>query len=152
MVAADLYGLRINVTRSMPLGVYRVTDARPQRGELAAFCPDAGTAAFASEYLGAGACPSGVRPLLKRLVGTGGDRLLVSSHGISVNGALVPGSASYPADTQGRPLPHPLHNGTIPPGRALLLASHPDSFDGRYFGLVPMEQLRKVEPLFFVSH
>ena len=154
LVAADLYGLRVNVTPSMPLGVYRVTDARPRRGDLVMFCPDAPMADFALKrgYLAAGACPYGVRPMLKRLAGVGGDSMLWSAHGVSVNGTPVPNSAPHFADKNGRPLPHALRGGTIPPGKALLLASHPDSFDGRYFGLVPQDPLRKVEPVFFVSH
>ena len=138
----------------MPLGVYRLVDGEPRRGDLVTFCPDAAMADFALKrgYLAAGACPSGVRPLLKRLVGVGGDRMLWSAHGVSVNGIFLPGSVPYSADKNGRPLPHGLRNGVIPPGRALLLASHPDSFDGRYFGLVPQGALRKVEPVFFVSH
>lgn len=38
--------------------------------------------------------------------------------------------------------------GVVPPGMALVLADHEGSFDSRYFGLVPLESLQRVEPVF----
>ena len=35
--------------------------------------------------------------------------------------------------------------GIIPPGMAMVLAGHSGSFDSRYFGLVPQENLRRVK-------
>lgn len=32
-------GLRVNVTRSIPIGLYRVTDAQVEKGEYVIFCP-----------------------------------------------------------------------------------------------------------------
>jgi type IV secretory pathway protease TraF len=51
-------------------------------------------------------------------------------------------------DSQGRALLSALPEGIIPPGMALLLAKHPGSFDGRYFGLVPLDALQRVKPVF----
>jgi type IV secretory pathway protease TraF len=54
-------------------------------------------------------------------------------------------------DSKGRPMPSILRAGTIPPGLALMLADHPGSFDSRYFGLIPLASLRRVEPVFSIN-
>ena len=65
--------------------------------------------------------------------------------------ALCPGApgkddlAVRPADSLGRAMPSALPTGIIPSCMALVLAEHPGSFDGRYFGLVPLESLRRVK-------
>ena len=45
-------------------------------------------------------------------------------------------------------MPSVLRSGVIPTGMALVLADHEGSFDSRYFGLVPLESLQRVEPVF----
>ena len=42
-------------------------------------------------------------------------------------------------------LPSALPEGVIPCGMALVLAEHPGSFDGRYFGLVPLNTLQRAK-------
>ena len=68
-------GLRINPTPSLPKGVYRISPGAPGKGDLVSFCLDGEYAALAGErgYLQAGSCPSGLRPLLKRIAGLPGD-------------------------------------------------------------------------------
>ena len=48
-------------------------------------------------------------------------------------------------------MPSALRSGVIPSGMALVLADHEGSFDSRYFGLVPLENLRRVEPVFMFN-
>ncbi len=135
-------GLRVNVTASLPRGLYLLCPGTPGRGDFAAFCLSGELAALAGErgYVLAGSCASGLRPLLKRVAALPGD---------VVDVAALPLRAT---DSQGRPLPSALHSGVVPPGMALLLADHPGSFDGRYFGLVPLASLQRVRPLFATSH
>lgn len=142
LVLAFAAGLRINATASLPRGLYLLCPGMPERGEYAAFCLSGEFAELARErgYLQAGSCPSGLRPLLKRVVALPGDM---------VNVAALPLRAN---DSQGRPLPSVLQNGPVPGGMVLLLADHPGSFDGRYFGLVPLDTLQRVRPLFATSH
>ena len=84
-------------------------------------------------YLQAGSCPSGLRPLLKRLAGLPGDYIEAD--------ALVIRSV----DSQGRHMPSVLQSGFIPSGMAFVLADHAGSFDSRYFGFVPLESLQRVQ-------
>lgn len=142
LCAAWAVGLRVNVTASLPRGLYLLCPGTPGRGDFAAFCLSGEFAALAGErgYVLAGSCASGLRPLLKRVVALPGD---------VVDASALP---LRTADSQGRPLPSALYSGVVPPGMALLLADHPGSFDGRYFGLAPLASLQRVRPLFAPSH
>jgi conjugative transfer signal peptidase TraF len=127
-------GLRVNLTPSLPQGVYALCPGAPGKGDFVTFCLEGEFADLARErgYLGAGSCPSGLRPLLKRVTGLPGD--------------AIPGDlAVRSADSMGRPMPSALPEGIIPPGMALVLAEHPGSFDSRYFGLVSSEKLQRVK-------
>ena len=134
-------GLRFNPTPSLPKGIYRIAPGAPGKNDLVSFCLEGRFAELALErgYLEPGSCPSGLRPLLKRLEGMPGDFIDPSN--------LAP----QPFDSQGRPMPSALQAGAIPPGMALVLADHPGSFDSRYFGLVPLDSLQRVEPVFICT-
>lgn len=131
-------GLRVNLTPSLSKGLYALCPDTPGRGDFVAFCLEGEFADLARErgYLAAGSCPSGLRPLLKRVAGLPGD---------FVDPAIL---APRPFDNQGRSMPSVSPSGVIPPGMALVLADHPGSFDSRYFGLVPLDALQRVEPVF----
>ena len=78
-VLAHGSGLRINPTPSLPKGIYRLAAehgfADLAKGDLVSFCLQGEFVELAKErgYLEAGSCPSGLRPLLKRLEGLPGD-------------------------------------------------------------------------------
>ncbi|WP_460033483.1 conjugative transfer signal peptidase TraF [Megalodesulfovibrio paquesii] len=154
LLAGWLADLRWNGTPSMPRGLYQVQDRAPRRGDVVACCLEGETAALALArgYLRPGSCPSGAQPLLKRLAGLPGDLVEVGPEGVRINGVLQPDSRPRQADRQGRELPQQaLHSGIIPQGQALTLSTqHPGSFDGRYVGLVPLDSLRTVEPLWTI--
>ncbi len=151
------FGLRINATASMPRGIYRLAPGAPERGDLVSVCLEDGsfaTMALKRNYLRAGACPNGLEPLLKRVAGMPGDLLEIGQDGIAINGRLWPNSRAVSWDSHGRPMPEAENFGsrTIPDGLALVLSDrHPGGFDSRYFGLVPMASLHKVEPVFLIA-
>lgn len=148
-------GFRFNPTPSLPKGIYRIAPGAPERGDLVSFCLKSSVwTSLARErgYLGPGSCPSGLRPLLKRLAGLPGDAVAVTPDDIQITSAA--GSTCFwpaPArrnDSMGRPLPaSSLRAGVIPDGMALALARHPGSFDSRFFGLVPLAGMTRVEPV-----
>lgn len=144
-------GFRINLTPSMPRGIYRISsDAAPERGDLVTLCLDnPGYVALSRErgYLRPGSCQTELEPLLKRLVGTAGDHIALTRSGVWLNGNLLPDSQICTQDSLQRPLPPTsLRSGRIPKDMALVMSNgHPGGFDGRYFGLVPMAALHKVE-------
>ena len=146
-------GVRVNLTPSMPPGVYRLADGVPQRGDIVTFClpDDKAVWALKRGYIGAGSCPFGTQPLLKYLAAVPGDRIEVSPESISVSAPSGP-ACLWPAsplsqDKSGRELVANVSSGVVPDDAALVLALHPGSFDGRYFGLVSFASLRRVEPL-----
>lgn len=146
-------GYRVNVTSSLPLGLYRLTDERPQRGSIVFFCLESERfikLARVREYAGPGTCPGALRALGKEVYGLPGDLVSIGADGlISINHQTIPGSAARDVDSKGRPMPKPeLTAGIIPAGQALTLSlHHQGSFDGRYFGLVSLHSLRQTRPV-----
>jgi len=145
-------GFRFNLTPSMPKGIYRLAEGqRIERGDLVSLCLSGSFSSLALErgYLRPGSCPDGSAPLLKVVAGLPGDVVDLGPDGIRINGQLQPGSQAQAFDREHRPMPvaRDLAPGRIvPEGAALVLSDkHSGGFDGRYFGLVSMTALRKVE-------
>jgi conjugative transfer signal peptidase TraF len=140
-VAITETGIRLNVTGSMPRGLYhlRASSRTVKRGDIVAVCLPLRTASLGRErgYLGSGICPESVEPLLKRVVAVEGDIVVASPTGIRVNGRLLPGSRRLQVDTRGRHLVEwstPLYR--MPSGMILLYAPSERSWDSRYWGPV----------------
>jgi conjugative transfer signal peptidase TraF len=149
---AYLAGFRLNVTPSLPKGLYRLTTAPIRIGTPVFFClesPDFIRLAAERGYAGSGACPGALRPLGKEVYGLPGDRIDFNQGQIKVNGRILVGSAAKSEDRQGRTMPASrLQPGLIPAGYALVLSlHHSGSFDSRYFGLVSLAALRPVKPV-----
>jgi conjugative transfer signal peptidase TraF len=144
-----LMGYRVNLTPSMPVGVYQISHDPVERNHLAAFClEDMEFTPLARRYLGTGSCLSGLRPLLKEVAGLPGDMIGFRDGLITLNGHVIAGTALLKTDSMGRPAPvSRLTPGIIPPGKALMLSHYPGSFDGRYFGLVPLASLDPVQAI-----
>lgn len=156
LISAHASGYRINLTNSLSPGIYKESSDTPQRGDLASFCltPENEYRKLVPQrhYLGESfLCPSGQKPLLKRLVGISGDNITVYPKALRVNKTLYTISTrNY--DRNRKPLPHKLRSGIIPNGKALMLSTYnPDSFDSRYFGLVDASSLRKVIPIITIN-
>jgi len=148
-LVCSLAGLKINTTKSIPIGVYQLTDGPVGKGEYVIFCPPQ-TALFdeARErgYIGAGFCPGGYGYMMKRVLGVEGDMVSSGDGGIAVNGKLLVASAPREVDSAGRVLSRYPFSGCILKDSELLLMSDVSgtSFDGRYFGLVTLSQVRGV--------
>lgn len=150
-------GYRLNITPSLPLGVYQLTGADPKLGDTVLFCLESAPFVRVSQergYLGGSRwgspCPGGLLPLGKQLYALPGDNIGIEADGsISINGRVIAGSAARRQDSRGRPIPAPLlQAGIVPPGRALALAlRNPGSFDGRYFGLTSLVGMQVVRPV-----
>jgi conjugative transfer signal peptidase TraF len=144
LASADVAGLRINDTPSMPRGLWRlVADGAPLRdGEFVTLCPpDTPPVRLGAGrgYIPPGSCPGGYEPLVKPIAAKAGDCVAVSTAGVTVNGRPVPGTAPLAHDSAGRPL-HAFspETCTVPSGDVWVLSGHdPRSFDSRYFGAVP---------------
>lgn len=146
--ACGWLGLRINVSPSLPVGLYISTDS----GSLVEFCPAEpfASVALARGYRTPGACADGGAPLLKPVIATTGDAVNTSANGLDVNNIRIPNSAPLAADSEGRPLTHwPFGRYTVSVGTVWVASSYNGrSFDSRYFGPVPVTAIRgRVKPL-----
>lgn len=150
-------GLRVNVTPSYPLGIYRsipVTGAIEDHvGEFVTLClPADGKLQLALErgYLKRGsACPGGAMPLFKQLLATSGDYVERSSEGLIINGeGPLPNTAAAAVDGEGRSM-HVWHGGPVMRGHGVFLSTHsPVSFDSRYLGTIPLSAVTGIiEPV-----
>jgi len=136
-------GYRFNSTPSLPQGIWKVgaLDGPVQREEIVSICPP-NTGLFrltlSRHYLSWGLNSGGCAPLLKPVAAVGGDQVVVSCQGITVNGVLLPNSKASTKDTLGRPL-IPIRNGTyaVLPGTVWLVSNCTQGFDSRYFGALP---------------
>jgi conjugative transfer signal peptidase TraF len=138
---AGHYGVRMNTTTSIPLGLYRRTmDAR---APYIVFCPTQAQAQVANErgFRSRGFdCPDGFEPLIKPIRARQGDIVTVTARGIFVNDAYLSQSAAKHLDGSGRPLPrYPEGTYTVPPGMVWGISSYnASSFDSRYFGPISL--------------
>lgn len=148
VAALGVLGFRFNLTPSLPPGIYRISSAPALRGAIVNVCLPQEVAEFARErgYLGPGSCESGVRPLGKLVLATGGDVVMLRPEGIRVNGTPIPRSATLRRDGRGRELPHfPWGEHRLPRGQLWLFSPYrANAYDSRYFGPVPNERVVSV--------
>ena len=152
---AHEFGLRLNPTASMPVGLWRVSavDGPLHRGETVSLCLPTAVSALARQrgYIDGGECPGDYAPLLKPIAAVAGDVVEVGQGGISVNGVQLRDSAALAHDEAGRPLQAvPDGRYVVPTGFVWVISEHnPLSFDSRYFGPVPASNvLGRASPVF----
>ncbi|MCP4287507.1 MAG: conjugative transfer signal peptidase TraF [Gammaproteobacteria bacterium] len=142
-------GVRINTTRSIPVGLYWSSSERVEKGAYVLFCPPQNRIfddAKARGYIGAGFCTGGYGYLMKRVVAAQNDFVSVAPDGVRVNGNLLPLSAPLDADAAGRSMPRYRVDGyTLRQGELLLMSDVTAvSFDGRYYGPIDRSQVVSV--------
>lgn len=147
-------GVRVNTTKSIPVGLYWITQEPVEKGAYVTFCPPpVGVFDDAKErgYIGAGFCPGGFGLMMKRVLAAKDDLIAVTPEGVTVNSQLLPLSAPLVSDKAGRALPR-YQSARYTLGNAeLLLMSDVSgtSFDGRYFGPINRNQIEAViRPIF----
>jgi conjugative transfer signal peptidase TraF len=152
ILAAGEAGVRLNLTNSVPIGLYLISD--DSKARLVEFCPPEpfGTLSRERGYRERSrfGCPDGAKPLLKPGAAKSGDLVNVSDNGIAVNGTLIPHTAALHTDSAGRPIQAwPVGRYPVPGGSVWVASSfNTHSFDSRYFG--PIEQtaiLHHLRPL-----
>lgn len=141
-VCLSQLGYRFNSTSSLPVGIWKVDapTVAVRRGQIISVQPpNSGMFELARrrEYIGWGPCVDGSASLLKPVAAIAGDAVVVGTHGIAVNGVVLPNSKPLRFDTVGRPLAS-VRSGTyrVEPGTVWLVSSYARSFDSRYFGAI----------------
>jgi conjugative transfer signal peptidase TraF len=145
-VALHFSGFAINVTDSMPLGLYHVVPAlhAPLKGDIVRLCatPEIAAIGRARDYMPHGPCAHSTAPMLKIVAAVEGDVVQVRSDAVLVDGHALPGSATQARDTHGRVLAH-IPRGTyrMRAGDVWLWTPNPRSWDSRYFGPLPVSNV-----------
>ena len=133
LAAVALAPIRFSISDSAaPAGIYRIVAQRQiRRGELALVClpPKIAAFGFARRYVARGFCPGGFEPVGKVIAGLPGDR-------------IEPAKA-LEHDGEGRALTHIAGPVTVPAGEVWLYGEQPYSWDSRYYGPVPMADVKQ---------
>lgn len=124
-----------NVSPSAPTGLYVVRPGLPARGAMVVAQLPRPYRQFAAVR---GYLPANV-PLVKRVAAVAGDSVCALGDEIFVNAKRI--ARRHRIDKQGRYLPRWQGCVWLKPGEYLLLMPHPDSFDGRYFGVTQAHDL-----------
>ncbi len=136
-----------NATDSAPKGFYVVHERQPRVGDWVVFkAPqDVASLVHARAYV-----PNDT--FLKRVVAEPGQQWSVSSNSVfTVEGQTWGRAHTY--DSLGRALPIAFGAHVVPPEHILVATRHPRSFDSRYFGAVPTQNVVGVaEALWIYSH
>lgn len=139
-VAGASGGYRVNMTRSYPLGLWRieVMQRAPNVGDLVFICPPklwAFELALKRGYLPRGLCTNGTGPLIKTVAALGGQDIAIDAR-VHIDGRLLENSYVQTSDGEGRALPA-FSGGVVPTGNVFLHSRFPGSYDSRYFGPIP---------------
>lgn len=140
-------GFRINLTESIPIGLYRITSAAPIKNAYVIYCPDDREAfrlARNRGYIDHGLNCGGYGYLMKKVVAVSGDTLSVTNEGVFVNHMLIPYSKPKLQDGMNRVLPQlRVTNYPLQKDEVMTMTSQSEwSFDGRYYGLVHTRQIK----------
>ena len=146
-----LAGIRINLTESLPRGLYRTSAFRPDvvaYGDLVTFCPRPVAVAPVAPYLIAGddcAGPDGrvvYAELAKAIAGLPGDTVTVDATGVRVDGVPLPHSAPLAHSRSGAPVAAALGTHVLGPGEYWMHSGRVRySLDSRYYG--PVTDVRR---------
>lgn len=142
-----LGGLRLNLSGSMPVGLYLISREPPVRGSIVLAClrMDVAQLAVARGYVPrGGSCPGGAMPVGKPVLAVAGDTIVVTPDGLVLNGDAIPNSRPLSADRLGRRLPTPsMDRHIVRPSEYWIVSDFsPYSFDSRYFGSIHAGDMR----------
>ena len=133
------FGLTVNLTESMPLGLYQFSQGNMDivKNDLIVF-----NIHQTSDQL------------LKKVIAVENDHIVVNQDGVFLNGALVANSKIFRFDSKGHPLAPKLLDKVLVQNEIFAMGDHIQSYDSRYFGTVYVKEnnIRKVHLLFTWSN
>ncbi len=138
--------LWINVSPSIPYGIYKRVDKYPQKDDYILFCLENNIAKLTIDrhYVTTGNCDFESAPIGKKIVATQGDLVKISDDGIEVNGRLLTDSKPSKYDNQKRRMPEFSMNRYLDNDEFIVASAKENSYDSRYFGIVKGDQIKGV--------
>ncbi|MDR1510325.1 MAG: S26 family signal peptidase [Synergistaceae bacterium] len=137
--AAYKAGYRINITPSVPIGVWRI-GGEPRKGGYVAVAASEHAGyrlAVERQYL------SDTRPMLKLFAAAEGDVVSYDTQGkaVTVNENYISMTEIFERDTEGRPLPSAAFPLRLEAGQGWVSSENIHGYDSRYFGPVSRDLL-----------
>jgi len=144
-VLFHLFDIVLNLTPSMPLGVYRAVGGEPVVGDLVYVNSKSINGLEVARERGYVVG----RTMIKYLVGKEGDQVTISDQGVAINGILIKNSTIFLRDPAGRDIPSVARSGAIAKGKSWVMSDYNElSFDSRYFGEIASSSIRsRAKPL-----
>jgi conjugative transfer signal peptidase TraF len=143
MLLLRVAGFRLNLTDSVPVGLYRETSDTSAR--YVGFClpmEPLRAAQTAGLILPLGDCPGKVAPLLKPVFRASlAHPVTLTERGFLIDGKLLPNTAPKPHSWTYAPLTHTPF-GRYTAGLWAISGYNPDSYDSRYFGPLDSSAIR----------
>jgi conjugative transfer signal peptidase TraF len=130
LMGCSLFWLRLNVSPSVPLGLYRLhrVPDHLDRGMLVVVPVPTSVQAWQSRWL----------PLLKPIAGLPGEVMCIDDEGLWINGHWY---GPMLMEAAGRPLPRLRGCSTVQRDEVVVASDAYHSLDARYFGPVPISSL-----------
>ncbi|MDP9838585.1 conjugative transfer signal peptidase TraF [Neorhizobium huautlense] len=144
VVAGFAGGLRLNTTPSEPLGLWRIVrlDRPVERGDILFICPPISAdmqEARSRGYLRFGLCEGGNAPLIKTVAALP-DQVVEIGEVVRIDGEVLAHSRLSSTDGKRRRL-NPYAGGKVGADQVYLHSDFPGSFDSRYFGPLPINNI-----------
>jgi conjugative transfer signal peptidase TraF len=131
-----------NVTASAPVGLYRRSFSTMERAAWVLLRPPHQAHILAAQR---GYLPLNV-PMVKKIAALSGDTVCRTNSVVTVNGTVR--AIALTRDSRGRALPVWQGCEHLNDSQIFVLTTPPDSFDGRYFGVVSRANIiERIEPL-----
>jgi conjugative transfer signal peptidase TraF len=130
-------GFRFNISSSMPIGIYKIQPSSDfKKGDLVAVCLPKNLAKYGFDrgYISKGSCSSGYAPLIKEVIATPNDYVVMNQAGITVNKVFYDFKQQQ-FDSQNRSLT-PQNIDQKIAGFLLIGNNSKNSWDSRYFGVI----------------
>lgn len=141
-VACRHYNLYVNLTSSLPRGVYQLfPEEKITRGDVVLVVD--------LDEIGVDRALCPYRGLLKQAAAFGGDTIDSDGKYILVNGRQLPDSNLFIHDKYGKELPQQKYPYVVPQGSVYLTSMHMYGYDSRYYGPIAIEHIAGKARLLF---
>lgn len=149
LILLYLSGVKVNTTKSIPVGFYWAINKPVEKGDYVMFCPPKNGVfdeAKGRGYIGAGQCSGGYGYMMKKILAAKKDMVSVTNEGVTINHHLLPLSLPANSDNLKRLMPaYRVHNLILADDEVLLMSDvSATSFDARYFGPIKLSQIETV--------